>query len=246
VHVTNGSLDTPAELTGDVTGGASGVTAIGAGTVTLAKMANLATANIIGRATAGTGVPESLTGAQVTAMLNNRTETLPGRMPANMGVRASLATNKSIANTLTQVVGFTAASGTLAVGTAVRFRAMGLLTNTTGASTSVLTLRINAGSLGSTIEASWSCVLGTTARTNCPFIVEGELVIISTGAGGTAWGCLTVTCNTATALALPTSMVTSAVTCITTQSNVVELTCISGASTTTWNFISAYAEVVQP
>lgn len=42
---------------------------IAPGAVTLAKMANLATSRIIGRATAATGVPEALTGAQVLAIL---------------------------------------------------------------------------------------------------------------------------------------------------------------------------------
>lgn len=162
------------------------------------------------------------------------------------GVRASLATSKSIANTLTQVVGFSAPANTLKVGTVIQFTALGLLTNTTAASSSVLTLRINSASLGATIEASWTLALGTTARTNCPFIVEGMLTVISTGALGTAWGVLTVNCNTATALGLPTTMVTAAVTCITTQVNIVELTCISGATTSTWNFIAATCEVIQP
>jgi hypothetical protein len=162
------------------------------------------------------------------------------------GRKASLATNKSVANSLTQVVGYTAAANSLAAGTVVRFKAIGLLTNTTAASTSVLTLRINSASLGATIEASWSCVLGTTARTNCPVVVDGDIVIVSAGAGGTAFGCLVVSCNTATALALPTTTVTAAVACNTTQSNVVEMTCVSGASTTTWNFISATAELVNP
>lgn len=51
--------------TGDVTSAADGATTIAAGVVTLAKMANLDTARIIGRVTAGTGVPEALTPAQV-------------------------------------------------------------------------------------------------------------------------------------------------------------------------------------
>jgi hypothetical protein len=157
-----------------------------------------------------------------------------------------LAANKSIANTLTQVIGVTITSNLLVVGEVIRFYAQGLLTNTTAASTSVLTLRINSASLGATIEASFSCVLGTTARTNCPFTVDGSITIISTGGAGTAWGVIAVLCNTTTPLALPTTMVTAAVTCITTQSNVVELTCISGATTTTWNFITASIEKVGP
>ncbi len=59
-----------AALTGDVTASAgSNTTTIAAAAVTLAKMANLATDRIIGRDTAGTGVPESLTGTQVGGMI---------------------------------------------------------------------------------------------------------------------------------------------------------------------------------
>ena len=56
---------------GDVTVSGSGaVWTIDAGAVTLAKMADLATSTILGRATAGTGVPEALTAAQVRTILN--------------------------------------------------------------------------------------------------------------------------------------------------------------------------------
>ena len=50
---------TATSLVGDVTGTVS-ATSIGAGAVTLAKMANIATDSFIGRDTAGTGVPEVL------------------------------------------------------------------------------------------------------------------------------------------------------------------------------------------
>jgi len=166
------------------------------------------------------------------------------RLP--IGRRASLATNVSIANSLTQVVGFTAGANTLAVGTVIRFRGVGLQTNTTAASTSVITMRANAGSLGSNIHGSWQVVMGTTARTNCPFVVEADFVVVSTGSGGTARACVAVFVNTATALAAPTTMVTGTVALNTTISNVLELACISGATTTSWNFISATAEVVNP
>lgn len=46
------------------------VTAIPDNTVTLAKIADIATARLIGRASAGTGDPESLTGTQATALLD--------------------------------------------------------------------------------------------------------------------------------------------------------------------------------
>lgn len=58
--LTAGTVTTNANLTGDVTSSGNATT-IGAGKVTLAMMANIATARLIGRATAATGVPEALT-----------------------------------------------------------------------------------------------------------------------------------------------------------------------------------------
>ena len=67
---------------GDITVSGSGaVWTIDSGVVSLSKMADLATSTIIGRATAGTGVPEALTAAQATALLNNFTSTLKGLVP---------------------------------------------------------------------------------------------------------------------------------------------------------------------
>ena len=51
---------------------------IAAAGVTLAMMANIATATFIGRTTAGTGAPEALTATQATAMLNVGTTALKG------------------------------------------------------------------------------------------------------------------------------------------------------------------------
>lgn len=59
--------------------GALGVAAAG---VTLAMMANIATASFIGRTTAGTGVPEALTATQATALLDVVTVSLKGLVPA--------------------------------------------------------------------------------------------------------------------------------------------------------------------
>ena len=53
-----------------VVSGVGTVWTVDAGAITLGKMANLATSTIIGRATAGTGVPEALTAAQVRTVLN--------------------------------------------------------------------------------------------------------------------------------------------------------------------------------
>ena len=56
---------------GDVlVSGSGAVWTIDPGAVTLPKMADLATSTILGRATAGTGVPEALTAAQVRSLIN--------------------------------------------------------------------------------------------------------------------------------------------------------------------------------
>lgn len=72
--------------TGDVTsaGGAVALT-IANSVVTLAKIANIATARILGRTTAGAGVVEELTSAQATAMLDAFTTVLKGLVPASGG-----------------------------------------------------------------------------------------------------------------------------------------------------------------
>lgn len=81
------SGDQTITLTGDVTGSGTGSFAatVGNGVVTLAKMANVATASFIGRVTAGTGVPEALTGTQATTLLDAFTSGLKGLAPASGG-----------------------------------------------------------------------------------------------------------------------------------------------------------------
>jgi hypothetical protein len=65
--------------------GSSNITTVGTGVITLANMANIATASFIGRTTAATGVPEALTVTQATAMLNVFTSALKGLAPASGG-----------------------------------------------------------------------------------------------------------------------------------------------------------------
>ena len=74
-------------LTGEVTGSGPGSFAatIAADAVTNAKLANVATATIKGRATAGTGDPEDLTGTQATALLDTFTSGAKGLVPASGG-----------------------------------------------------------------------------------------------------------------------------------------------------------------
>jgi len=71
---------------GDITVSSSGATwTIDSGVVTNAKLANVSTATIKGRTTAGTGSPEDLTGTQATALLDTFTTSLKGLAPASGG-----------------------------------------------------------------------------------------------------------------------------------------------------------------
>jgi hypothetical protein len=76
-HITAGVQDAAAKLvdTADVNDNA----------ITLAKLADIATVSFIGRATAGTGDPEALTGTQATSLLNIFTSTLRGLAPPSGG-----------------------------------------------------------------------------------------------------------------------------------------------------------------
>lgn len=188
----------------------------------------------------------TVTPTEATALLDLRTDAAKGLMPARMGRWASLSSTVTIANTLTRVVGGTLASDLLQVGTSIRIRAMGVMSNTTGASSTVFTVRIAGASLNTPIVASWTVALGTTARTNRPFILDAEIIILSTGATGTAIGQIVVNLTGTPALATPTSVITSPVTIATNATREIELACISGAATTTWTFHTASIEFVQP
>jgi hypothetical protein len=71
---------------GDITVSGSGATwTIDNGVITNAKLADVATATIKGRTTAGSGSPEDLTSAQATALLDTFTSTLKGLAPSSGG-----------------------------------------------------------------------------------------------------------------------------------------------------------------
>lgn len=80
-----GNIRTTA-FTGDVTKTAGGTAlTIANAAVSLAKMADLATARFIGRISGTTGVPEAMTGTQATTLLDNFTSALKGLVPGSGG-----------------------------------------------------------------------------------------------------------------------------------------------------------------
>jgi hypothetical protein len=79
-----------AAITGDVTISAgSNAATIPAGTVTLAKQANLAANSIVGNNTGSAATPIALTATQATAMLNTFTDVAKGLVPASGGGTAN-------------------------------------------------------------------------------------------------------------------------------------------------------------
>ena len=87
--------------------------------VTLEKLADIASGTILGRATAGTGDPEALTGTQATALLNPFTSALKGLVPPSGGGGTFLRADGSWATPATDVgaVAWGAITGTLSAQT---------------------------------------------------------------------------------------------------------------------------------
>lgn len=88
-------------LTGDVTGSGTGSFAatIAAGSVTLAKQANMATASVLGRNTAGTGSPEVLSAATTRTLLSLVPGTDVQVFDSDLSAVAGLATTGIISRT---------------------------------------------------------------------------------------------------------------------------------------------------
>ena len=103
---------------GDVTvSGAGTAWTVDAGAITLSKMANLATSTIIGRVTAGTGVPEALTATQVRTLINVASGATANSSDATLLARAS-HTGTQLAATISDLATAVAATAAVAANTA--------------------------------------------------------------------------------------------------------------------------------
>lgn len=148
----------------------------------------------------------------------------------------------AIANTETVVLSGSIAANTLAVGSVIRLQAVGVMTNTTTATTSTWRIRIGPNTLTGVIPASAAFVNTTTARTNVIVCVDALVLITAIGASGTAHGQIIPTYGSTGAA--PPAGVTAAVTINTTVLNLAEFTFISGGASTTANFHSAVLELI--
>lgn len=208
---------------GDITVSGTGSTlTIDNNVVTYAKMQDVsATSRVLGRATAGSGDIEELTGTQVAAML-----------PA---ASASIASAVAIANTETVVVSYTAAANTLAAGTTFRVKAFCSQAGT-NAATPTIRIRIGTTTLTGNIAATLTGAIGSSA---VPSHFEGLITIRTTGSSGTVIGGLT---QLKSAVAVATNTLTATVAVNTTVQNLIELTFISGQSSNTYTFQVASIE----
>jgi hypothetical protein len=195
------SGDQTITLTGDVTGSGTGSFAatVGNGTITLAKMADIATARFIGRVTAATGVPEALTGTQATTLLDAFTTGLKGLAPASGGGTSNFlradgtwaaptgggggltnwteGVNTSAPNATVPVVYFTATNAATDVDAAILTKGTGALLAAVPDATSA------GGDKRGTYAVDWQRQRGAATE-----VASGVAAVISGGMANTASG----------------------------------------------------------
>jgi len=167
--------------------------------------------------------------------------------PMGQDALASLtATSAAIANTETNVISYTAPANFMQAGTTFRIKAGGTGTASTATAGSTWRIRIGPTTLTGVIPAS---LTGTSAiGTNIPFMVEALVTIRTAGSSGTALGSIVYNANAATGnlnTTIAVGQVTAAVTVNTTVQNIVQLTYISGVSTTTSTYYQGTIEMVK-
>lgn len=158
-------------------------------------------------------------------------------------IASRISSTPAIANTETVVVSAPLLANTLSPGTVLRIQAWGVMTNTTTASTSTYRVRIGPTTLTGSIVASQAAPNVATARTNMPVAVMAMVTVQSVGSSGTAIGVAFPVGGSASGV--PGAGLTAAATVNTTVQNLVELTFVSGAASTSATFHSATIEVVK-
>ncbi len=172
-------------LTSDVTGSGTGsfATTIAAGVVTLAKMANIATATVIGRMTAGTGVPEALPTTGTGNAMFSASPTTTGTMTA---AAANFSGNVTVTGSNISLgdAGVTTTATIFSVNgnSSTNVFSMGAETNTL----TTLKIRRNSATLGgwTTANTIFSLYGGSSAANHLNFFTNGNIGVGSITDGG--------------------------------------------------------------
>jgi len=163
------------------------------------------------------------------------------------GRTAITANVAGITTTQTQVVALTVTANTFITGATYRVRGFGTITST-AANACTFRVRIGTTTLTGNIPATVAPTATTTASAHS-FEVEGIVTIRSTGASGSAIGGMSAR-GTGPGTAQPftdshrVGTSTATVTVDTTVQNILELTAVAAAGTTTINFYVATIELM--
>lgn len=174
-----------------------------------------------------------ITGSAATAARRDHTHQSPGGI-------ASITASVAIANTETQVVAANLPSGFYQAGTTLRVTAGGV--QTTASSGAAGTFRVRTGSTTLTGNIATSVAATSAVVSAQGFYFEAIVVCRSTSAiigAGAAFGGTAFTATVVPSATTATVAITSA------QTNVIELTYISGTANTTLTFHTASIEVVK-
>jgi hypothetical protein len=169
-----------------------------------------------------------------------------GQQVPSDGIAVITATSAAINTTHTQIIGATLRAGTLVAGSTIRIKASGTCTSS-AANISNFRLRIGTTTLTGNIVVSVDPT-GFTSGTNIPFTVEVMGTVRTVGSSGTALGAGWLNNNGTTGVsnaAIVAAQTTATVTVNTTVDNIVELTYVAAATTTTCTFYNATIEVVK-
>jgi hypothetical protein len=168
-------------------------------------------------------------GSAVTDSINNRTT-------------STIAASSAITTTQTQVIGRTIAANTLSAGSTYRLKAVGVITST-AANAVTFRCRIGTTTLTGNIAGSRNPTATTTASANS-FTIEALFTVRSIGATGTCLSNMLVIGEAAQPFSVSVAQTTSTATVVvnTTVANILELTAVTAAATTSVTFHQATIE----
>ena len=166
--------------TGDVTG--STALTIANAAVTLAKMANIATSRVIGRMTAGAGVPEELTGANIRTLLGTLNA---DQLQGNAAAAFAAATHNQAGDTITSTVGSASAANYLTVASKRTHSVAQAIATTTWTRLSIDTLRFQS-------SANWYSRANSLTAPETGTYLVGASLEFAFNATGFRYGAITV------------------------------------------------------